>query len=62
LAAAERIKWPMKVDWTTSSVEERKDFEIMFLNLLKLQELFVMSTYMEFVLLKLTFLLAEEKF
>lgn len=43
LLAAERIKWPMKVDYESSPATERKDFENTFTNLLKLQTLCVNS-------------------
>lgn len=39
LAAAENIKWPMKVDYQSYPPAERKDFENTFTNLLRLQEL-----------------------
>ncbi len=37
LEAAEKLKWPMKVDYASASPEDRKAFEIAFYNLLKLQ-------------------------
>lgn len=40
LAAAERIKWPMKVDYESYPSAERRDFENTFTNLLKLQVLY----------------------
>lgn len=43
LKAAEKIKWPAKVDYLNNPSSERKDFENTFLNLLKLQELYVLS-------------------
>ena len=37
LEAAEKLKWPMKVDYASASPEDRKAFETAFYNLLKLQ-------------------------
>nr|VWO99552.1 N/A [Ganoderma boninense] len=37
LEAAEKLKWPMKVDYASASPDDRKAFEIAFYNLLKLQ-------------------------
>ena len=37
LEAAERLKWPMNVDYASASPENRKAFELAFYNLLKLQ-------------------------
>lgn len=37
LSAAERIKWPMKVDYFSTPQEDRKAFEGAFKNLLDLQ-------------------------
>lgn len=37
LEAAEKLKWPMKVDYASASPEDRKAFELAFYNLLKLQ-------------------------
>ncbi|KAM5532788.1 hypothetical protein V8D89_013585 [Ganoderma adspersum] len=37
LEAAEKLKWPMKVDYGSASPEDRKAFEAAFYNLLKLQ-------------------------
>lgn len=37
LEAAEKLKWPMKVDYASVAPEDRKVFENAFYNLLKLQ-------------------------
>ena len=39
LEAAEKLKWPTKVDYSAASSEERKAFETAFYNLLKLQSM-----------------------
>ncbi|KAF7978890.1 hypothetical protein HWV62_44393 [Athelia sp. TMB] len=39
LSAAEKLKWPMPVDYIVATPEERKAFEAAFLNLLNLQQL-----------------------
>ena len=39
LDAAEKLKWPMKVDYSTSTPEDRTAFEMAFYNLLKLQSI-----------------------
>ena len=39
LEAAEKLKWPTKVDYSAASPEERKAFETAFYNLLKLQSM-----------------------
>ena len=37
LEAAEKLKWPMKVDYASVAPEDRKAFETAFYNLLELQ-------------------------
>ncbi|KAJ7785875.1 TIP-1 family-domain-containing protein [Mycena metata] len=39
LAASERLKWPMPVDYVAASPQDRKDFERAFSDLLKLQNI-----------------------
>ncbi|KAJ6604224.1 TIP-1 family-domain-containing protein [Mycena vulgaris] len=39
LAAAERLRWPMPVDYVAASLTDRKDFERAFSDLLKLQKI-----------------------
>ncbi|KAI0706059.1 RINT-1 family protein [Cytidiella melzeri] len=39
LTAAEKLQWPMPVDYVTASPEDRKAFEVAFQDLLKLQSL-----------------------
>ncbi|KAJ7693622.1 TIP-1 family-domain-containing protein [Mycena rosella] len=39
LAAAERLRWPMQVDYVAASPEDRKNFERAFSDLLKLQNI-----------------------
>ena len=36
---SEKLGWPVKVDYPSSRVEDRKPFEAIFLDLLKLQDL-----------------------
>ena len=36
---SERLGWPVKVDYPSASVADRKAFEAVFLDLLKLQDL-----------------------
>lgn len=43
LAAAEKLHWPMPVDYAAARLEDRRTFEKAFLGLLKLQNLFVVS-------------------
>lgn len=40
-SAAEKLQWPLPVDYPSAKVEVRKEFESAFLNLLRLQELCV---------------------
>ena len=37
MEAAEKMKWPMKVDYNAASPDDRKAFEAAFYNLLQLQ-------------------------
>lgn len=53
--AAEKVGWPMPVDYHSASVEDRSVFENSFRNLLKLQKMSVVSCY-SFVFLQLKFL------
>lgn len=39
LAASEKLKWPMPVDYASATSDDRKAFEVAFLDLLKLQEM-----------------------
>ena len=39
LEAAEKLKWPMKVDYSAASPEDRKAFETAFYNLVQLQSM-----------------------
>ena len=39
LEAAEKLKWPMKVDYSAASLEDRKAFETAFYNLVQLQSM-----------------------
>ncbi len=39
LEAAEKLKWPMKVDYAAAKPEDRKAFEAAFYNLVRLQSL-----------------------
>ncbi|KDQ54870.1 hypothetical protein JAAARDRAFT_160141 [Jaapia argillacea MUCL 33604] len=39
LEAAEKLKWPMRVDYISASPEDRKAFESAFLNILRLQSI-----------------------
>ena len=39
MEAAEKLKWPAKVDYSTASPEDRKAFETAFYNLLNLQSM-----------------------
>ena len=41
LTAADKLQWPLPVDYPTAKLEVRKEFESAFLNLLMLQELYV---------------------
>ena len=45
LAAAEKLKWPMPVDYAAASFEDRREFEASFINLLKLQEMRVIPSH-----------------
>lgn len=38
-AVSEKLGWPVKVDYPSAHVEDRKAFEAVFLDLLKLQDL-----------------------
>lgn len=39
LAASEKLKWPMPVEYASASLDDRKAFEAAFLNLLQLQQM-----------------------
>lgn len=39
LEAAEKLKWPLKVDYTEAASEDRRAFETSFGHLLKLQNM-----------------------
>jgi len=41
LTAADKLHWPMPVDYTSARPEERKAFESAFLDLLNLQNMLV---------------------
>jgi len=40
---SEKLGWPVKVDYPSARIEDRKVFEATFLDLLKLQDLYVSS-------------------
>jgi hypothetical protein len=53
LAASEKLHWPMPVDYTSASREDRAAFEEAFLNLLKFQKMSVLisSDYVSMTIL-----------
>jgi len=40
---SEKLGWPVKVDYPSALIEDRKAFEAIFLDLLKLQDLYVIT-------------------
>lgn len=48
LEAAEKLKWPLKVDYTAATSEDRRAFETSFGHLLKLQKMYA-RTLLPFV-------------
>lgn len=39
VTVSEKLGWPVKVDYPSARVEDRKEFEAVFLDLLKLQDM-----------------------
>lgn len=45
LKSAENLQWPMPIDYIAANPESRDEFERSFINLLKLQEMYVVLIF-----------------